>query len=362
MFTIGVEEEFHVIDPITRVLVPDGAAILDELEQQSSRVGLEMHACMIETSTPVCRSLTEVRDELGRLRRMVVQAAGRAGRALAACGTAPLAEVGQQRLTPGPRYERMLHAYQQVAREQLICACHTHVGFDDRDLAIEILNRARPWISTLLALSASSPFWAGADTGFASYRSQVWTRWPTAGPPAAFASASEYDLVVKELIASDTIGDESMVYWDLRPSARQETLEVRIADSCATVDETVLQAGLFLALARTCHEEYLRGDPPPQPRHELLQAAKWRAGRFGVEGELLDVTARATFPAAEVVARLLEYLRPALERHGDWDEVFFLTMQTLARGTASARQRRAYQRQGRLEDVVDMIVTETAAG
>ncbi len=362
MFTIGVEEEFHVVDPVSRALVPDAAGIIAQLPHGGAGIERELHAALIETATPVCHSLGQVREELRRLRGMVIQAAERAGHRVAACGTVPLFELARQRVTPTPRFEQMLDDYQQVAREQLICGCQTHIGFARRELAVQVMNRARPWLPILLALSGSSPFWAGADTGFASYRSQVWVRWPTYGTPGPFASAGEYDDLVKVLIATGGIADEGMVYWDLRPSPRFPTLEVRIADACPTINEVVLQAGLSRALARTCYEEFERGEPVPEVRQELLEVAKWRAARFGLAGTLIDVVGQALVPAETMVRRLLAYVRPALEEHGDWDEIGALVEQTLRRGTSAARQRRAFRRRGALTDVVDLVVAETAAG
>jgi carboxylate-amine ligase len=225
------------------------------------------------------------------------------------------------------------------------------------------MNRVRPWLAAILALSANSPFWLGHDTGFASYRTELFQRFPMTGIPLPFASRAEYDDLVAALVATGVIDDASNIYWDARPSSHFETLEFRIADVCMTVDEAVLVAGLCRALARTCHARWLAGEPAVAVRPELLRAAKFRASRFGLEGELIDPRppVRAV-PAPGLIGALLAFLRPGLEDAGDWDELEALARMTLERGTGSRRQREALARSGRREDVVDLIVAETERG
>jgi len=316
---------------------------------------------MIETNTPVCTTLAEVRQDLRRARRALVEAAGRHGLAIAAAGTHPFSSWADQEVTDKTRYHNLAADYRQVFREEVVFGCHVHVGFDDREAAIQTMNRVRPWLPVLLALSANSPFWVGADTGYASYRTEVWNRWPTAGMPQSFASRAEYDALVETLMATGSVREPTKLYWDVRPSARQETLEFRVADSVMAVDEAVMVAGLVRALAVTAHAAADRGDPDPRPRPELLRAATWRAARHGLEADLVDVLAGQARPAAELVEAFLAEVRPALEEAGDLEEVTELVRVTLAGGTGAARQRQVFRRTGRLEDVVDLIVAETAA-
>jgi len=315
---------------------------------------------MIETNTPVCTTLAEVRQDLRRARRALVEAAGRHGLAIAAAGTHPFSSWADQEVTDKTRYHNLAADYRQVFREEVVFGCHVHVGFDDREAAIQTMNRVRPWLPVLLALSANSPFWVGADTGYASYRTEVWNRWPTAGMPQSFASRAEYDALVETLMATGSVREPTKLYWDVRPSARQETLEFRVADSVMAVDEAVMVAGLVRALAVTAHAAADRGDPDPRPRPELLRAAKWRAARHGLEADLVDVLAGQARPAAELVEALLAEVRPALEEAGDLEEVTELVRVTLAGGTGAARQRQVFRRTGRLEDVVDLVVEATA--
>jgi len=315
---------------------------------------------MAEINTPVCTTLAEVREALRRSRRALVEAAGREGLRVAAAGTHPFSHWADQEVTPKTRYHNLADDYRQIFREEVVFGCHVHVGFDDREAAIQTMNRVRPWLPVLLALSANSPFWVGADTGYASFRTEVWNRWPTAGLPQAFDSRAEYDRLVETLVATGSLREPTKLYWDVRPSARQETLEFRVADSVMGVDEAVMVAGLVRALAVTANAAAVRGDPDPRPRPELLRAARWRAARHGLEADLVDVLAGRARPAAELVGAFLDEVRPALEEAGDLEEVTGLVRATLAGGTGAARQRAAFRRSGHLEDVVDLVVETTA--
>lgn len=366
-FTVGVEEEFFVVDPATRAAVTDAQPVLDRLDAQGrtgdadSDYDRELQQSMIESRTRVCQGLGQVRAELQRLRATLARAAADASLGIVAAGTLPLADWRSQRITPDPRYEQLAEAQQQVAREQVVCGCHVHVGISDRETAVRVLNRVRPWLPALLALSASSPFWMGADSGYASYRTLVWARWPSAGVPDLHRSLAEYQRVVQSLIDTRIVLDPGQIYWDARLSSKHDTLEFRIADACTTVDEAVLHAGLCRALARVCIDDARAEQPLPDLRPELLRAAKWRAARSGLDDTLVDVLAAEAVPPAVLLDRFLAYLRPALEDRGDWDEVAALVEQALRRGTSAHRQRRAFARSQRLADVTDLLVAETAA-
>lgn len=356
-FTLGVEEEFHLVDPATRSLAPDGPRVL---AVGSGEVDSELQCSTVETRTDVLTGLSELHGELRRLREALVTDADRVGRWVVAAGTYPASDWRQQRITPKPRYERMLADYQHLAREQLICGCQTHVGIDDPEVAIHVMNRIRPWLPTLLALSTSSPFWDGTDTGYASYRIELWRRWPTSGIPPRFASRAEYDALAETLVGLTGVADPGMLYWYIRPSARYPTLEFRIADACPRVDEAVLQAGLARALARTCYEEVVSGLPELEVRQEVLALAVWEAARFGLTGKLTDVFTGGAMTAADRVQQLLDYVRFPLEDDGDWQDVSELVQRVLREGTSSQRQRRNYRRTGSIDAVVDQLVAETA--
>lgn len=360
MLTIGVEEEFHLVDPRSRSLVPRSASVLQQVATRAGGPEHELHAALVETATPVCLTLAELRSALRHQRGALLEAAAAAGLHVAGSGTVPLLDLDRQTITPTPRFVQMLDDYQQLAREQLICSCQVHVGVDDRDLAVRAMSRIRPWLPALLALSASSPWWDGLDTGFASYRSEIWARWPTAGMPGRFSGADEYDALIDALMATGVISDPKMAYWDVRPSPTYPTLEVRVADACPTIDESVLQAGLARALVATALADEDGGHEVADVPRELLAAAKWRAARSGTSGALVHPTRGGVAPAVEVIEALLDHARPALVEHGDDEEVERLAHRVLEIGTPAARQRAAFSARGSLLDVVDLVVLETA--
>ncbi|MBM4468650.1 YbdK family carboxylate-amine ligase [Rhodococcus hoagii] len=357
---LGVEEEFHLIDAETRRLVTRAPELLEQLP--GDVYVEELQRCVVEVNSGVFPDLAALRSDLIHRRRVLVETAAEVGVGVVAAGAVPLSVPAEMAVTETPRYRRMLADYQLLAREQLICGTQVHVDVADRDEAVRIANRVAPYLPIFLALSASSPFWAdGTDTGYASMRSLVWSRWPTTGPAAPVQSAAEYDQLIADLVASGVINGPGMVYFDLRPSDRYSTLELRVCDSCPSVDTIALVAGLFRALVEREAEALDAGRQPRlQVSPTLVRAAMWRAARSGLEGELVDVEAIAPRPAPHVVDGLIGSLRPQLESAGDWDVVSGLAATTLRVGSSSARQRRTLLRRGRLTDVVDLLAAETA--
>lgn len=359
-YSIGVEEEFHLVDAETGDLRPVGSDVLAAVSPAlRGEAEPELQRSQVETGTPPVQTLSDVRTELVRLRRELDRAAGQVGCRLAASGTHPSAYRPAEVFTDQERYRAIGDRFGPVARQQTVCGCHVHVAVTDRELAVQVLNRVRPDLPLLLAVSANSPFWQGEDTGYASYRSQVWARWPTAGTPGVFGSRAEYDALRDGLVASGVALDVGMLYFDVRPSARYETLEFRVADVSLDVDGAVLAAGLTRALVATCAAAALREEPFDAVRPELLRAAQWRAGRSGLCGELVDLRTGHPVPAAEVVDDLLGRIRPALDEHGDEAEVTELLERLRRRGTGAERQRAAYRRADSVHDVVELIVAET---
>jgi glutamate---cysteine ligase / carboxylate-amine ligase len=363
-YTLGVEEEYQIIDPETRELSRHGESVLRRARQTlgEEEVVPELHTSQIEALTPICRTLSEVRAELLRLRRAVIEAAAEEGYRIAAASTHPFSHWQEQPVTPRVRYRRIVEREQQLAEEQVVFGFHVHVGLENREAAVQVMNRLRVWLAPLLALSANSPFWLGEDTGYASYRTQVWGRLPTAGPPGFFSSLAEHDALVRALVDTGGAKEPTQVYWDIRLPEKIETVEIRVADVCSRVDEAVMLAGLSRALVRTCCERAEREELYPKARPELLRAAHWVASRYGLDAELVDVEDERAVPAREVIEKLLVFARPALEEHSDWEEVSALVHDILEQGNGAGRQRRAYERAGRLEDVVDMLIEETTQG
>jgi glutamate---cysteine ligase / carboxylate-amine ligase len=254
----------------------------------------------------------------------------------------------------------MAEEYGQLAVEQAICASHVHVGVPDRALAVALAMRLRAWLPVLLAMSASSPYFRYGDTGYASYRTLVWSRWPTAGPLPTFDSAQHYYDTIAALIASGTITDAGMIYYDVRPSARYPTLEIRVADGCPSVGDVVLIAALSRALVIAAETDELDGIPPLDAEPPMLRSATWRAARSGMTGELIDPTTGLARPAGDVVDQLLAYVQPALEARGEWPTVKELIDSHRRRGTSASRQRAAWERRGDWRDVGRLLAAETA--
>ncbi|QYN34434.1 carboxylate--amine ligase/circularly permuted type 2 ATP-grasp protein [Pseudonocardia sp. DSM 110487] len=354
---IGAEEEFHVVDLETRRAAPEVDALLAQLD--GTEFAPELQRSLVETNTPVCGTLDELRGHIRRLRGRLEAVAEPLGLGVVAAGTVPLAEMGGDAISAGARFEKMQHEYQMLVREQHICGAQVHVDVPDRDLAVQVVRRVAPYLPILLAISASSPYWNGRDSGYASFRSMVWSRWPTAGPPAHVETAADYDALVADLIASGTISDPGMVYFDIRPSAHLPTVELRVCDACPDVEDVVLIAGLFRALVGKARADTTDGLPLPDVRHELLRAASWRAARSGLEGDLVDLVGPALVAPPLLIGQLVDQLRPQLEELGDWEQVLELSEATLSRGSAAARQRRVFGRRGELTDVVDVLIAHT---
>lgn len=343
-FTLGIEEEYLLVDRESLALRPRGQQVHDVAEPDlGDQVALELNLSQLEVGTAVCATLAEAREELVRLRTSVISAAAEEDTAVVASGTHPFSEWLGQVTTPKPRYQRLEDDYQQLAREQLICGCHVHVCIPDADEAIQVMNAMRPWLSTLMALAANSPFWQDIDTGYASYRGQLFGRWPLCGTPDYVSSREEFDRIVNDLMAVGAMPDPSFLYWDVRPSSRYRTLEFRVADVCQTVDEAVLIAALARSLCRTAAKDVSEGHTPERHQRELLAAARWTACRYGLEEDLIDVQQRTRRPAAEMVERLLAHLRADLEEHGEWEEVAATVAWLLREGNGATRQRRLVQ-------------------
>ena len=356
--TLGVEEEFHLVDLRTRRLTARAPELLAEL---SDSYVAELQRCVVELNSAVVDTLDGLREDLQRHRSVLVDTAAKLGMGVVAAGAVPLSVPAEMQVTQTARYRQMLADYQLLAREQLICGTQVHVGVADRDESVAVANRVAPYVPTLLALSASSPFWAdGSDTGYASGRTLVWQRWPTTGLAAPVSSAAEYDDLVSELVLSGAIADRGMVYFDVRPAVATPTVELRVCDSCPSIDTIVLIAGLFRALVERELAGLRAGTPAVTVSAPLGRAALWRAARSGLEGELVDVVGPRGRPATEVVTELVASLRPQLEAAGDWSVVSELSRRVLLAGTSAARQRRALRRRGRLSDVVDQLIAETA--
>lgn len=359
--TLGVEEEFHVLDADSLALTSAAPRLL-VLAPGPGLVG-ELPMSQIEAVTPVCGSLAEVRAEVARLRGIAADAAVAAGLRIASCGTAPLGEWRVNRPSADPSYAQVVAANGHLVREQLIAGLHVHVGVPDPERAVAVLDRTRDWLPVVLALAASSPLWLGADSGFASWRTVHWRRWPVTGPAPEFGSAGAYDAEVTRILRTGIVPGESRIYWDARRSARFPTVEFRVADAVHTVAEAVAIAGLLRALVRTVLADHDAGVPLRGTPDGTLRQAGWLAARSGLHGPLLDPRPRGTgtVPAADAVGALLELVRPALEEYGDRAAVEPVLLAAVARGGGAGRQRAAAA-EGGPRAAAALVVRETTAG
>ncbi|WP_010475047.1 carboxylate-amine ligase [Streptomyces somaliensis] len=345
--TLGVEEEFLLLDAVDGSPVGGGGDVLDADRRHrrpdgAAERGLqrELLSTMVETATGVCTDLAGLRAELAAARARLARAARDAGLRPLASGTAPMA-APVRAVTPTRHYRQMARLYGRLTDETETCGCHVHVGVPDRESAVGVLNHLRPWLPVLLALSANSPYHQGADTGHASWRTLVLSRWPTHQIPPRFASAAQYDRTVAALRRTGVLPSRAAnAYWFARPSHHLPTIEVRVADVTPSVDEAVLQAGLTRALVTSALDAVVRGRPAPRLPDHAAGAALWTAARYGVRGPALHPVTGDRVPAAEAVRALLDRVRPALEASGDEAEVRELAERVLAHGTGADRQRR----------------------
>ncbi|NAZ77571.1 YbdK family carboxylate-amine ligase [Kineococcus sp. T13] len=338
---VGVEEEFLLVDPDSGAARADAPLVLAAV---GAAAEAELQRQQVETGSAPQRHLGELRRDLAAARARVAEAAAADGALLVATGTHPL--VTEPTTTEGERYQRMSARFGLLAREQLTCGCHVHVEVPDRDEAVAVVDRIRPWAPVLLALSANSPFWQGVDAGYASYRARVWERWPTAGPTPVLGDAAGYDAHVERLLGTGVPLDAGMLYFDVRLSARYPTVEVRVADVCLRVQDAVLLAGLVRALADTALGEAAAGTPVPGAGVAELRLAAWRAARDGAGGVLLSPLDGHPRPAAEVVGQLLEHVGGALRDNGDEELVRAGAAAVLERGTGADWQRRTLDEHG----------------
>lgn len=356
--SVGVEEELLLVDPDSGCARALSAAVLRHAPQPGdAALTSELTRQQVETNTKPCMSLAELGSELRRWRRAANKAAEDSGARVAALATSPLPV--HPSITAVPRYRRMVDDFGLTAEEQLTCGCHVHVQIQSEAEGVAILDRIREWLPCLLALSANSPFWQGQDSGYASFRSQVWCRWPSAGPTELFGSVETYHATTQAMIESQTLLDLGMVYFDARLSREHPTVEVRVADVCLLADDAVLLAALVRALVEAAARAWAGGVPAAPVRTEVLRLASWRAGRSGLDGDLVAPTGRPA-PADEVIRQLIDHVRPVLDEQGELDVVEDLLTAVLRRGNGAAEQRRIYRATDQLTRVVAHAVDCTS--
>ncbi len=361
--TIGIEEEYQIIDPQTRELRSYITEILEEgrliLKEQ---VKPELHQSIVEVGSLVCQTPAELRTELNRLRRAIMELASKNGLKIAAAGTHPFSSWMQQDITPMDRYAGVKNDMQELAQRLLIFGTHVHIGIEDREFLIDAMNVVRYFLPHLLCLSTSSPFWMGRNTGLKSYRSIIFRNFPRSGIPRVFQSWSDFTYMVDTLVQTHSIPDGSKIWWDVRPNHSYPTLEFRICDVCTRVEEAVCIAAIIQAIIAKLWK--LRSDNITFRVYplDLIEENKWRAVRYGMEGKLIDFGKQEELPARGLIRELIEwFIADVIDELGSRQEIEY-AYRILDEGSSADRQLATYQRTGDLKAVVDQLIAESEEG
>jgi carboxylate-amine ligase len=362
-FTIGIEEEYQTIDPVSRELrshihteiLEKGKLLLEE------RVKPEMHQSVVEVGTRVCQNIKEAKVDVMQLRRKMLDLCQQNGLRLAAAATHPTADWRTQEIYPDPRYASMVEDMQMVARANLIFGLHVHIGVEDREDAINLMNVARYFLPHLLALSANSPFWMGMNTGLHSYRCKVFDKFPRTNIPDYFSSWGEYENFVKLLVKTNSIDNPKRIWWDIRPHPYFDTLEVRVCDIPMRVEETVALAALIQATFAKLYKLFSGNQTFRLYRRALLMENKWRAARYGLSGKLIDFGKQTEVPARDLILEYVDFVDDMVDELDSREEINYIH-QILKMGNGAERQLRVYKETGDFCKVVDYIIEETRAG
>ncbi len=362
MFTLGIEEEFQIIDPETRELrshmhqiVEGGKTTLKE------QVKAEMHQSVVEVGTNICKDIDEARREVTYLRKMIGEIAAKQGLVFGAAGTHPFSRWQDQEITDHPRYHEIVDKLQDTARGNLIFGLHVHVGIPNREIGLQLMNQARYFLPHIYALSANSPFWLGRNTGFQAYRTKVFDKFPRTGIPEYFESVAEYDSYVNLLIKTNCIDNGKKIWWDLRLHPFFETIEFRICDIPMRTDETIALAALIQAVVAKIYKLMKANLSFRNYSRALINENKWRAARYGINGSLIDFGKQEEVPTKDLIYELLEFVDDVVDELGSRHEIKYIE-KMLENGTGADRQLKIYEATGDLKDVVDYIVSETNQG
>jgi len=362
-FTLGVEEEFQIIDPETRELRSHVQEMLEEgVRVLKERVKPEMHQSVMEIGTGICKDAGEVRRDVMELRSEIIRLAEKSGMKVAAAGTHPFSNWADQLIYPDERYAAIVQEMQLVARANLIFGLHVHVGIADRALALQIMNEARYFLPHFLALSTSSPFWMGRNSGLKSYRTKVFERFPRTNIPEVFETPAEFDDYVRILVKTNCIDNGKKIWWDVRPHPFFDTIEFRVCDVPMRLDETVAIAALIQAICAKLFQLREKNLGWRTYRRAFLLENKWRAARYGIEGNLIDFGKEIEVPFRDLAEEMLEFVDDVVDELGSRREVESIRW-ILDNGSGADRQLAVYRESGEdLRKVVDFICEETRHG
>ncbi len=361
-FTLGIEEEFAIVDPQTRELKSHIQEILEggkvTLKEQ---IKPEMHQSVVELGTEICQDIADARKHVVQLRGELANLAGRANLKIASAGTHPFSHWRDQLITEGERYKEIVRDMQLLARANLIFGLHVHVGIPDRETAIQVMNQARYFLPHIYALSVNSPFWVGHDTGLKGYRLKIFERFPRTGIPDAFESLSEYDDYCKLLVKTGCIDNAKKIWWDIRLHPFFDTLEVRVCDAQSRVEDTLAIAALIQAVIVKLHKLVRQNTTFRVYRRRLLDENRWRAARYGIGGKLIDFGKQAEVEARSLIHEIVDFVTPEVDELGSHREIAHVD-RILREGTGADRQLHKFAETGDIKSVVDQIVDETYEG
>ena len=361
-FTLGIEEEFQIIDPVTRELRSHITEMIDEGRMiLGEQVKPEMHQSMIEVGTGICNNIQEARADVIKLRRTISALAESKGLRIAAASTHPFSNWRDQKITPDQHYEALINEMQFLAHSLLIFGMHVHIGIEDRESQIHLMNAARYFLPHLLAISTSSPFWIGMKTGLKSYRSEIFKKFPRTDIPDYFSSWSEYDNYVNLLLKTGCIDKPKKIWWDIRPHPTFPTLEFRICDIPSRVDEVIALAALIQAIIKKLHTLYRMNMGFRLYRRALIQENKWRAVRWGLDGKLIDFGKQKEVPVRDLIYELLDFVDDVVDELGSRKELEYIHT-ILEHGTSADRQLKLYEETSDFKAVVDQLISETMEG
>lgn len=361
-FTLGVEEEFQVIDPVSRELTSHDQKIVEAANRLlEDQVKAEMHQAVVEVGTHICQDIHEARAEVTHLRKIVSQVAGELGFAIGAAGTHPFSMWQTQLITEHPRYNEIVNELQDAARSNLIFGLHVHVGMPDKEMAIHIANSVRYFLPHIYALSTNSPFWEGRNTGFKSFRSKVFDKFPRTGIPDFFESFAEYENYVKLLVKTNCIDNAKKIWWDVRVHPFFDTIEFRICDVPMTVDETIAITALIQALVAKLYKLREQNLNFMIYKRALVNENKWRAGRYGIDGKLIDFGKEMEVNTRGLIHELLAFVDDVVDELGSRSEINRV-FDILNNGTGADRQLAVYEETNDLRAVVDYYMAQTLKG